>query len=187
MNISKIECSKLNFWCPSSPNAISLPPAVFPASVNGNSSFYLLSSNTLESSFFSLSHNPRPIPLQILLAVLSKYMQNRTTSRHLHCCHPGLSTYHLLPGSLQMPANWPHSYSCPIHPILNTIALLTQNKAKVLTVAHKALQNPHTLTLCSHLLPLSHHLFCCSHPGLSFFNWVRHASLWSFCTVPLPR
>ena len=106
-------------------------------------SLYLLCSNTLESPFFSLSHHPHPLPPQILLAMLSKSMQNLTTSHHLHCYYTCLSIHHLLSGSLQMPANCSHSYSCPAYSSPNTVLPYLRKKAEVFTVARRALQNLH--------------------------------------------
>lgn len=84
-----------------------------------------------DSFFFFLSHltfNPSGNPCSV-----SKYIQNLATSHHCHCCHSGLSHYHVLPKIMQETCNW---YPCTPAPflsqsILSTIAIVVPLKLKI--------------------------------------------------------
>lgn len=83
--------------------------------------------SSLTSFFLSyFTFNPSGKPW-----VLSKYIQNLATSYYHHCCHSGLSHYHLLPRFIQWFLIDIHAFNLAPESILSTIAKVISLKLKI--------------------------------------------------------
>lgn len=125
---------------------------------------------------FRLTHNPHPSYKEIPLALPSKYIQNLTTSLHLHHSNSGMTHHHVSPGLLQCLLFKHQSYDQ--NPLM--AFHVTKFKRKVLKMAVKA---PHDLAihyfsdLFAHTAP---------HPLLTLLQppWPLH---WSSNKLDVPR